>query len=118
MSIAGRYYARVYDVERRGDLRALRLTAVEVSGGPVLHSNDHRRAPIYLGVKGARDARLELLICPFRRGRTITRNRPADESKEWAHARRLPGANEGHPREAGRVCLLEPVVWPHHQRAA
>lgn len=118
MSIAGRDYARAYDVERRGDLRALRLTAVEVSGGPVLHSNDHRRAPIYLSVKGARDARLELLVCPFRMGRTITSNRPTDESKEWAHARRLLDANEGHPREAGRVCLLEPVVWPHHQRAA
>jgi len=81
VSIAGRDYARVYDVERRQDLHAFLQEAVEASGGRVLYASEPRRAPVYLGVQGAQDERLGLLLYPFRMGRTITKNRPADESK-------------------------------------
>lgn len=81
MSIAGRDYARVYDVAGRQDLHAFLVAAVEASGGRVLYASDPRRAPVYLGVQGAQDQRLGLLVYPFRMGRTITTNRPLDESK-------------------------------------
>lgn len=81
MSIAGRDYARVYEVQRRQDLRAFLGAAVEASGGRVLYASDPRRAPVYLGVQGARDERLGLLVYPFRMSRIQTRNRPSDESK-------------------------------------
>lgn len=81
MSIAGRDYARVYDVARRRDLHDFLITAVEASGGRVLYASDPRRAPVYLGIQGTRDERLGLLIYPFRMGRTVTANRPPDESK-------------------------------------
>ncbi len=81
MSVAGREYARVYDVRGRDDLHAFLVAAVEGSGGRVLYASDPRRAPVYLGVQGARDERLGLLLYPFRMGRTVTRRRPADESK-------------------------------------
>lgn len=81
MSIAGRDYARVYEVGRRQDLHAFLRTAVEASGGRVLYASDPRRAPVYLGVQGASDERLGLLVYPFRMSRIQTRNRPTDESK-------------------------------------
>lgn len=81
MGIAGRDYARVYDVARRQDLHAFLIASVEASGGRVLYASDPRRAPVYLGVQGSRDERLGLLVYPFRMGRTVTTNRPPDESK-------------------------------------
>lgn len=81
MSIAGRDYARVYDVERRQDLHGFLVSAVEASGGRVLYASEARRAPVYLGVQSARDGRLGLLVYPFRMGRIATTNRPQDESK-------------------------------------
>ena len=45
MSIAGRDYARVYGVERRQDLHAFLVAAVQASGGRVLYASDPRRVP-------------------------------------------------------------------------
>lgn len=81
MSIAGRDYARVYDVVRRQDLHAFLVDSVDASGGRVLYASDMRKAPVYLGVQGASDERLGLLVYPFRMARILTTNRPPDESK-------------------------------------
>jgi len=98
MSIAGRDYARVYDVAGRQDLHAFLREAVEASGGRVLYASDPRRAPVYLGVQGARDERLGLLVYPFRMGRTRTRNRPSDESKGQIRYGSTPSWHTGeHP---------------------
>jgi hypothetical protein len=81
MTVGGRAYARVYNVSGRQDLHAFLVEAVEASGGRVLYASDYRRAPIYLGVQGAGDERIGLLVYPFRMSRIPTQNRPPDESK-------------------------------------
>jgi hypothetical protein len=81
VSIAGRDYARVYNVSGRQDLHNFIREAVTASGGRVLYASDWGRAPIYFGIQGARDERLGLLIYPFRMSGIVTRNRPTDENK-------------------------------------
>ncbi|QYB01489.1 hypothetical protein I1A62_30135 [Rhodococcus sp. USK10] len=77
--LAGRSYARVYDVIKRGDIHHMILQAVEASGGRLLYASPPNRAPVYLGVQGDRDERIGLLIYPFRMTQRATRNRPDDE---------------------------------------
>ncbi len=79
VSIAGRDYARVYGVRRREDVHAFLAGAVAESGGVVLFASEASRAPVFLGVQGARDERVGLLVYPFRMTRNRTRNRPASE---------------------------------------
>ncbi|MBV8539184.1 MAG: hypothetical protein JO268_01200 [Pseudonocardiales bacterium] len=77
---AGRSYARVYPVGKsRGDLHAFLMDAVQRSGGRVLYASEPTRAPVFLGVQGARDERIGLLIYPFRMTRVTTAGRPSDE---------------------------------------
>lgn len=79
MTLAGRGYARVYDVVGRQDIHGLLLDAVEASGGRVLFTGDPGKAPVFLGVEDSRAERLGLLIYPFRMTSRLIRNRPADE---------------------------------------
>jgi hypothetical protein len=79
--IAGRLYPRIYTTNRREDLHEFLLQAVKASGGQVLHQTRPDRAPIYLGVQGAHDERVGLLIYPFRANQKAIRNRPNDEHR-------------------------------------
>jgi hypothetical protein len=91
--LAGRSYARVYQVQGRQDVHEFLLTAVERSGGEVLYASPADRAPLYLGVQTPAGDRLGLLIYHFRMTDLAIRNRPVDEvrgqiryggEKSWA----------------------------------
>jgi hypothetical protein len=79
-SLAGRVFEEIYRVSpRSSDLHGFLVSAVEASGGRVLHVSDVGRAPVYLGVQLSSDERIGMLVYPFRVTRSKTRNRPADE---------------------------------------
>jgi hypothetical protein len=77
--LASRAYGEVYRVQRRSDLHAFLVSAVEASGGRVLYISDAERAPVYLGVQLSSDERIGMLVYPFRITRNKTKNRPDDE---------------------------------------
>ncbi len=63
--IAGRRVPRVYAVSGRQDIHEFILAAVRASGGEVLYASEAGRTPVYVGLQGAQDERLGLLIYPF-----------------------------------------------------
>lgn len=79
--LAGRSYAQVYRVTKRDDVHAYLLEAVRRAGGEVLYASQSDRAPVYLGVQGARDERIGLLCYPFRCNPPPIKGRPADEHR-------------------------------------
>lgn len=79
--LAGRAYAQVYRVNRRGDLHDYLLRAVQRAGGEVLYASEPDRAPVYLGVQGPRDERIGLLCYPFRCSPTAIKGRAPDEHR-------------------------------------
>jgi len=79
--LAGRAYARVYRTSGRTDLHEFLLQAVARAGGRVLFDSPSTRAPVFLGVQGAHDERIGMLVYPFRATHRLIRNRPADEHR-------------------------------------
>jgi len=80
-TIAGRDYFDVFPVSGRLDLHLEIIRAIEESGGRVLYSSTHTKAPFYFGVLTDRDERLGLLIYPSRFKKHETKNRPSDENR-------------------------------------
>ncbi|WP_232074809.1 hypothetical protein [Phytohabitans suffuscus] len=96
--VAGRSYARVYRTLGRQVLHEFLRQAVSASGGRVLYASRADRAPIYLGVHGAHDERIGLLVYPFTANQRTITNRPLDEHRmqiryggeeSWAGEHRL-----------------------------
>jgi len=79
--VAGRAYARLYNVIRRVDLRDFLADAVAQSGGTLLYASDPHHAPLYLGIQAAGDERLGLMCYPFRCNPPPIRGRAPDEHR-------------------------------------
>lgn len=79
--LAGRSYAPVYRVSGKQDVHSFLAEAIVASGGTVLYSSQHARAPVYLGVRVHPDERLGLLVYPFRCNPPPIPGRPADEHR-------------------------------------
>lgn len=80
-ALAGRSYAQVYRVTGRSDVHSFLKSAVERAGGEVLFASDSNRAPVYLGIQGARDERIGVLLYPFRCNPAPIKGRPIDEHR-------------------------------------
>ncbi len=80
--VAGRSYAPVYPGQRQaGRPRLPPRRGGRGVGRTVLHSSQHARAPVYLGVRVDPDERLGLLVYPFRCNPPPVLGRPADEHR-------------------------------------
>jgi hypothetical protein len=94
---AGRDYARVYQVQGKGDVHAFLQDAVARSGGRVLFASEPKRAPIFLGIHGTQDERIGLLVYPFRMTRVVTKGRPTDEVRGQIRYGSEPSWRQPHP---------------------
>ncbi len=81
VEVANRIVPRAYAVTKRRDLFVAISLAIEASGGRILYSSAHTRAPFYFGVETEREERLGLLIYPFRFKKLAIKNRPSDENR-------------------------------------
>lgn len=79
--LGGRAYARPYRVSGRADLLEMLCQGIEASGGRVLYTSEHTRAPVILGVEDADQSRLALLCYLFRATGRQIRHRPQDEHR-------------------------------------
>lgn len=79
--LAGRSYAQVYRVSRRGDVHDYLRTAVERAGGDILYISPSNRTPVYLGIQGPNDERIGVLCYPFRCNPPPIRGRAPDEHR-------------------------------------
>jgi hypothetical protein len=97
-SIAGRDYFRVYSLSGRQDLHEAVTRAIEASGGRVLYSSPHTRAPFYFGVQTDQGERLGLLVYPARFVKRATEGRAEDENRgQLRFGSEESWANEEHP---------------------
>lgn len=96
--IAGRDYFRVYSLSGRQDLHDAVRRAIEASGGRVLYSSPHTRAPFFFGIQTERDERLGLLIYPSRFVKRATGGRAEDENRgQLRFGSEASWASEEHP---------------------
>jgi len=79
--LAGRAYARVYQVSGKRALHTFLTDAVEASGGKVLFASPHTKAPVYLGIQAEGDERIGLLCYPFRCTTKPIKGRAEDERR-------------------------------------
>jgi hypothetical protein len=97
-AIAGRDYFRVYSLSGRRDLHDAVRRAIEASGGRVLYSSPHTRAPFFFGVQTDRGERFGLLIYPARFVKRATGGRADDENRgQLRFGGEASWASEEHP---------------------